>query len=127
MAEDRRKYPRFDICAKIRFKQAEEKSFSSNGSAKNISAEGFCFTCSEKLAPKTILDVEIVEKGLESSPLKVRAEVVWCYKSGRQDSQGAELYDVGLKVLDVRSSDEARFTILYCDRMLAEIKSYLRI
>jgi len=127
MGEDKRKYPRFDVSAKIRFKQAIEKSFGAEGEAKNISAEGFCFISKDKLSPKTVLDVEIVEKGLESSPLHVRAEVVWCYKSKDKDSSGRELYDTGLRVLDVRQNDEARFAMLYCERLLAEVKSYLRI
>jgi len=124
---DKRKYPRFDVVAKIRFKKSTKDSLGEDGIAKNISAEGFCFSSNQKFNPGEILDIEIVERGLEASPLHVNAKVVWSYKSQDKDEKGKEVYDTGLSVVGVRQTDEARFAMLYCERLLAEVKGYLRI
>ena len=124
---DKRKYPRFDVVAKIRFKKTTKDSFNEDGVAKNISAEGFCFSSKERFEKGDVIDVEIVERGLESSPLQVNAEVMWSYKSQGKDASGKEMYDTGLKVIGIRQTDEARFAMLYCERLLAEVKGYLRI
>jgi uncharacterized protein YqfB (UPF0267 family) len=126
--KEQRKYPRFDVVAKIMVKKLESANQAQEAFVKNISAEGFCFSSEEKFNPGDVIEVEIIEENRGLDPICTKGEVVWCSQKSdtdRDSSPGAFL--TGIKVLGIRQSDEARFAMLYCERMLAELKSFLRM
>ncbi|MBL7130319.1 MAG: PilZ domain-containing protein [Candidatus Omnitrophica bacterium] len=126
--QEKRKYPRFDVVAKIRVKKVEGKGSFKEAFVKNISAEGFCFYSKEQFNPGGILEIDIIEKKMEEAPICIKGEVVWCDKNAESgDSQHKDSFLTGVKVLGVRKTDEARFAMLYCERMLVELKSFLRM
>jgi hypothetical protein len=123
---DKRKYPRFDTAAKINFKKLTEVNNLQEGYIKNVSAEGFCFSSIEKLKSGDILEISITEKAIEEVPICIQGQVAWSDKDPQPKYIG-DYYLTGVKVLGVRKADEARFVMLYCERMLAELKSYLHL
>ncbi|MDD5004951.1 MAG: PilZ domain-containing protein [Candidatus Omnitrophica bacterium] len=126
--QERRKYPRFDVAARVDFKKINQNNNSQGAFVKNVSAEGFCFACQEAFSPGDVLEVNIIEKSIDSEPICVKGEVVWSYKDpAAKDSKEKYSFLIGIKVLGIRKTDEARFVMLYCERMLAELKSFLRI
>ncbi len=126
--QERRKYPRFDIVAKIHFKKLKDDSNTHEAFVKDISAEGFCFSSSEELSVGENLEVEIVEQNSDNEPIIIKGQVMWCYKpSDAKEEKDKNAFIAGVKVLGIRSTDEARFAMLYCERMLAELKSFLRM
>ena len=126
--EEKRKYPRFDVVAKIRFKKAQDATNLKPAFVKDISAEGFCFCSKEQLQPGEILEIEIIEKSFKEAPIYIKGQVAWSNRdSGSKKGRNKGLFLTGVKVLGVRKADEARFIMLYCERMLAELKSFLRM
>ena len=128
--QDKRKYPRFDVAAKISFKKADatEDIGKKEAFVKNVSAEGFCFSSKEHLKPGEILEVEIAEKNLDEAPICIKGQVVWSDKDpDSKDNRHKDYFLIGVKVLGIRKADEARFVMLYCERMLVELKSFLRM
>lgn len=129
MKQEQRRYPRFDVVAKIRTKKLTGKHGVTNEAfVKNVSAEGFCFSSNEEFAPGEQIEVEILEDKIQDSPIRAKGEVVWCSKN--QDSAPdphQHAFLTGVKVLGIFKSDEARFAMLYCERMLAELKNFLRM
>lgn len=114
------------MAAKIQFKKLTGVAGSQEGYVKNVSAEGFCFSSKEKLKPGDILEVAIAEKAMEEIPICVQGQVAWSDKDPSPQFMG-EYFLTGVKVLGVRKPDEARFIMLYCERMLAELKSFLHL
>ena len=126
--KEQRKYPRFDVVANIMVNKLEGANQAQEAFVKNISAEGFCFASDEKFKSGDIIQVEITEESRGQDPISTKGEVVWCRQKTDSDGdpqKGAFL--TGVKVLGIRQSDEARFAMLYCERMLAELKSFLRM
>ena len=125
--QDKRKSPRFDVAAKISFKKANATEGMGDKEAfvKNMSAEGFCFSTEEELKAGDILEVQITEKDMQDAPICIKGQVAWSNKdSGPKSSQR---FLTGVKTLGIRKTDEARFVMLYCERMLADLKSFLRM
>lgn len=112
--------------AKIQFKKLTGVVGSQEGYVKNVSAEGFCFSSKEKLKIGDILEVAIAEKAMEEVPICIQGQVAWSEKDPQPQYMG-EYFLTGIKVLGVRKPDEARFIMLYCERMLSELKSYLHL
>ena len=52
--ENKRRYPRFDMAAKISYKKLVEVNNLQDGYVKNVSAEGFCFSSKQRLKPGEI-------------------------------------------------------------------------
>ncbi|MFH1621766.1 MAG: PilZ domain-containing protein [Candidatus Omnitrophota bacterium] len=126
--EEKRKYPRFDIEAKIQAKKTQKSDKIKDAFVKNISAEGFCFYSKELFDTGDIVEIDIAETQMEKNPICVKGKVVWSYKNtDAKDAQQKDCFLTGVKVLGVRNTDEARFAMLYCERILAELKNYLRI
>ena len=126
--EEKRKYPRFDVVAKIRFRKVQDAINLKPAFVKDISAEGFCFCSKEQLQPGEILEVEIIEKSFEEAPIYIKGQVVWSNRDPEsKEGKDKNLFLTGVKVLGVRKADEARFVMLYCERMLIELKSFLRM
>jgi len=126
--QDKRKYPRFDVAAKISFEKVRtigDDTGTKEAFVKNISAEGFCFSSKEELKSGDILEVQIAEKDIEGSPICIKGQVVWSDKDS--EAKDCQPFLTGVKVLGVRKTDEARFIMLYCERMLIELKSFLRM
>ncbi|MDD5618726.1 MAG: PilZ domain-containing protein [Candidatus Omnitrophica bacterium] len=123
---EKRKYPRFDTAARIHFKKLTDIDHLQEGFIKNVSAEGFCFSSKESLKPGDILEVAITEKDIEEAPICIQGQVAWSEKDPAPKDGGTAFLN-GVKVLSVRKSDEARFVMLYCERMLAELKSFLHL
>lgn len=125
--ENKRKYPRFDVTAKIQFRKIKDTAELKEAFVKNISAEGFCFCSSENFNPGDILEVNIIEQKTEE-PIYIKGEVAWSEKiSGGKDEKNKDMFLTGVKVLGIRNTDEARFAMLYCERVLAELKSFLHL
>lgn len=124
--DNKRKYPRFDVEAKVHFKKLTDTGSLQAGYVKDVSAEGFCFSSKEKLRPGDIVEVSITEKAIEEAPIFIQGQVAWCEKDPQPKYIG-DYFLTGVKVLGVRKADEARFVMLYCERMLAELKSYLHL
>jgi len=126
--EEKRKYPRFDMNAKIRFRKVEDEKSLQDGFVKDISAEGFCFGCEEMLSPGDIVQVEVVEDYLPDSPLYVKGQVVWTKDNPEAKNDPAKpKFLTGIKILGIRDTDEARFTMYYCERMISELKKYYHL
>jgi len=126
--EEKRKYPRFDIEAKLQVRKTESNDKSKDAFVKNISAEGFCFYSKELFNPGDIVEIDIEEKKTEGSPICVKGKVAWsCKNTNTKDAQQKDSFLTGVKILGIRNTDEARFTMLYCERMLIELKNFLRI
>lgn len=125
--EEKRKYPRFDVEAKVQFKKVKDSHKLTNGFVKDISAEGFCFGCDDKLMPGEVLDIQIIERHLPEIPLCVKGRVVWTRKlPAPENSQGKDVFLTGVKIIGIRDSDEARFAMIYCERVLAELSKYYK-
>jgi hypothetical protein len=125
---EKRKYPRFDVAAKIKFKKAESADGQQEAFVKNVSAEGFCFYSQEAVKPGEVLEIEIVEEKIQEAPIRIKGQVVWSYiNSQANGNQNKDLYLTGVQVIGIRRTDEARFAMLYCERMLAELKSFLHL
>ena len=125
--QENRKYPRFDIAAKIQFKKVKDNSEPKDAFVKNISAEGVCFCSNENFNPGDILEVNIIEQKTEE-PIYIRGQVAWSEKmTGQKDEKNRDMFLTGVKVLGIRDTDEARFAMLYSERMLAELKSFLHL
>ncbi|MFC1709290.1 PilZ domain-containing protein [Candidatus Omnitrophota bacterium] len=126
--KDKRKYPRFDIVAKIRTKQLDGDGQEKEAFVKNISAEGFCFSSNDKYDQGQIIEIEIIEQKADELPIRAKAEVVWSSKNDNSgDSAHKGIFLTGVRVLGIRKTDEARFAMLYCERMLTELKNFLRM
>jgi hypothetical protein len=124
--DDKRKYPRFDTAAKIHYKKLTEINNLQEGFVKNVSAEGFCFSSKQKLKTGDILELAITEKEIHEAPICIQGQVAWSSKDPNPKYLG-DYFLTGIKVLGVRKADEARFVMLYCERMLAELKSFLHL
>lgn len=129
MKQEQRKYPRFDVVAKIRAKKSAGKQGVTNEAfVKNVSAEGFCFSSNEEFTQGEIIEVEISEDKVQDEPIHAKGEVVWCRKNQEAEADPSRhAFLTGVKVLGIYKSDEARFAMLYCERMLAELKNFLRM
>ena len=126
--EDQRKYPRFDVVATIRVKKLDDGREIKDTFVKNISAEGFCFSSKERFKPGEAIEIEIVEKKTEVAPIRTKGEVVWSSENkDPEEAKSKGTFLTGVRVLGVRKTDEARFAMLYCERMLAELKSFLHM
>lgn len=126
--KEQRKYPRFDVVANIKVRKLDGKDQVDDAFVKNISAEGFCFFSKEQYKLRDTIEIEITEKITEELPIRVKGEVVWSNKNSNSSvslARGAFL--TGIRVLGIRKTDEARFAMLYCERMLAELKGFLRM
>ena len=126
--EEKRKYPRFDMEAKVQFQKVKDVENLKEGLVKDISAEGFCFGCDERLAIGDVLKLEVLEKRMPDMPLYVRCEVVWTKDNPElKDNQDVPKYLTGVKILGIRDTDEARFTMFYCERVISELKRYYHL
>ena len=126
--EEKRKYPRFDAVAKVLVKKVGGDGTTKEAFVKNLSAEGFCFHSKEQFMPGEIIEIEIAEKQTEESPICAKGEIVWSNKhNDSSDGPHEDSFLTGVKVLGIRKVDEARFAMLYCERMLAELKNFLRL
>jgi hypothetical protein len=126
--KEKRKYPRFDVVAKLKIKKSSGDTSQEEAFVKNISAEGFCFYSKDELKTGEQLEIDITELQIDEAPICVKGEVVWSYKNpDLEDTQYKDYFLNGVRVLGVRKTDEARFAMLYCERMLAELKSFLRL
>jgi hypothetical protein len=128
MQDERRKYPRFDVTANIKVKKLKGETTSQDAFVKNISAEGFCFSSQTPYNTGDKIEVEIVEDKAREMPMFIKGEVIWCSKN-KDASPGPQQnsYITGVKVMGIRKTDEARFAMLYCERMLSELKSFLHL
>jgi hypothetical protein len=124
--ENKRRYPRFDMAAKISYKKLVEVNNLQDGYVKNVSAEGFCFSSKQRLKPGDILEITITEKSIEEAPICIQGQVAWSDRDPNPKYMG-DYFLTGIKVLGVRKADEARFVMLYCERMLNELKSFLHL
>ena len=124
--EEKRKYPRFDIETRVQIKKTQSSDKSKDAFVKNISAEGFCFYSKELYNPGDVVEIDIEEKKTEGSSICVKGKVVWSCKN-TNDTQQKDSFLTGVKILGIRNTDEARFTMLYCERMLIELKNFLRM
>ncbi len=126
--QEKRKYPRFDVAAKISIKKLKDQDTSQEAFVKNISAEGFCFYSKKQFSPGDTIEIDITEWQVEESPICIKGEVIWSDKNqSSEDDPHKDAFLTGVKVLGIRKTDEARFAMLYCERMLAELKSFLRL
>lgn len=126
--EEKRKYPRFDINAKIKFQKIKGAVNLKEGNLKDISAEGFCFGCDEALSLGDILEIEVFERNDPNNPLFVKGEVVWTKDNPKShNDQAAARFLMGIKILGVRETDEARFTMYYCERVIDELRRYYHL
>ncbi len=126
--QEKRKYPRFDVVSKIQFKKVEGPSDPKDALVKDISAEGFCFCSNEQLKTGENLEVEITEPAMKDVPIYIRGEVVWSEKAPEsKDGENKGICLTGVKVLGIRKTDEARFAMLYCERLIAELKNFLHM
>ena len=126
--EEKRKYPRFDIKANIKFQKVQGVESLQEGHLKDISAEGFCFGCDEEFSLGDILEIEVFEQHDPNNPLFVKGEVVWTQENPKsQEDHAAAKFLTGIKILGVRETDEARFTMYYCERVIDELRRYYHL
>ncbi|MFH1778109.1 MAG: PilZ domain-containing protein [Candidatus Omnitrophota bacterium] len=126
--DEKRKYPRFDIEAKIQVKKHQKSDKAKDAFVKNISAEGFCFYSKEPFSPGDVVEINIAETQRGEGQICVKGKVAWsCKNTATKDDQQKDSFFTGIKILGIRKSDEARFAMLYCERMLSELKNYLRM
>ncbi len=115
--DDRRKYSRFEMGAKIYFqviypfetrieykilenKQNPSSQEKHSALSKNISVEGLCFTSRHKLEAgnKILLDVYLPD---QSEPLQMVGEARWSKMNSAGIKQGTT-FDTGIKLLSVK-------------------------
>lgn len=126
--EEKRKYPRFDLEAKIKFQKVKDAESLTEGYLKDISAEGFCFGCNEKLPLGDVLEIDVYERRDPDTPLSVKGKVVWTKENPEQPQDASQpKYLMGIQIMGIRDTDEARFTMYYCERVIAELKNYYHL
>lgn len=123
--EEKRKYPRFDLEARIKFQKVRDIKSLQVGHLKDISAEGFCFGCDEKLSLGDILEIEVFVQRDPNTPLSVKGKVVWIKENPKQQGDSSQpKHIMGVQVMGIRDTDEARFAMYYCERVIDELKRY---
>lgn len=123
--DERRKYVRVDVEAKVNFQVGEGKEFSSDkfsGVSKNISAEGVCFDSPTKLDSGTKLKLNIT-LAPNAKPLHLAGEVKWSEAS----KVGKSIFTTGVKLFTVDKADEAKFMGYVCEKMTERLSQYLHL
>ena len=124
--EERRKYIRLEVDAKVDVSAEDNVQEASYGgfsaAAKNICAEGICFTSDNQLRVGDVLKLKVLLED-DAEPFYLKGEVRWSNSVLRE---GKTVFDTGLRILDIDSNDEQKFVGYVCSRMSRELKKYLK-
>ena len=122
---ERRKYPRFELSLKAKYKIVDSGKDFEAGKTRNISAEGLCFESCEELATGTRVNLE-VDLGDEKSPVCFVGEVKWSSEFKAPKSKERHFIN-GVRLIELPESDEGRFLKYYCDKMVEKLTTYLKM
>lgn len=120
-AEDRRKYPRFELNVNARYRIIDSGDMLKRANTRNISAEGICFESMEELKAGVFVELEVDLK--DNNPaVALTGEVRWSMPNSKNKK-----YINGVRLIDIPASDEGRFLKYYCDKMVEKLSGYLKM
>lgn len=123
---EKRRYIRLDVADKIRLIPKPEIGLQPKTAAalsKNISIEGICFKTAAELKSGEGLSIEMY-LSQDPNPVHLRGEVIWCKPLGHGKRPQ---YEAGVKLLTIDKTDENRFIIYACDRMVEYLSGQRRV
>jgi hypothetical protein len=126
---EKRRFVRLDINTKLDFQINEVGgeqvlAESNSGIVKNLSVEGICFSSNKQLKAGSKIELSIALPG-GPKPVAIRGEVVWSRPI--EENKGAKnIFDTGVKLINVAQGDENRFLIYMCDKMTEQLNKYLK-
>ena len=123
-SKERRKYVRIGSDVGIKVEAVEKTDQPLMGRARNISAEGICFSSDRELNPGDTLRLEFFVPQ-DSKPIRLKGEVVWSSKM--EDTKNPNRFDTGVKLLDISKTDENRFLVYVCDKMVDDLSKHIRL
>lgn len=96
----------YDLKTKVEYQiidteKAEAVSDKHAAISRNVSAQGMCFTSTEKLEPGMMLNLEVFLPN-DKTPIPMQGEVRWSHPSGTSNVQ-IQKYDTGIKILTVKA------------------------
>jgi len=104
---DKRIYKRANVILKASFTIPGIHE-ASQASIVNISAEGFCFSCTCEIPIGT--DV-LLSMELNNEEIALNVKVVWCSKDNKSGS-----YHAGVNIIEEIGTDFEKFLIFYCKK-----------
>jgi len=130
LPEDRRKYLRLDVATKVNFRRQGGKetgafTASSASNGKNISMDGLCFRTQQQLEVGTRLALEVFLPS-QPEPLLLQGEVRWC-RPAEAKEKDKTVFDTGIRLLNIKDSDENRYLRYVNERMMERLSRYLHL
>ncbi len=122
---EKRKYPRFDLRVKARYRIMSSKEIFKLGMTRNLSAEGISFDSQEMLDPGTYVELEIDLED-KKEPIALVGEIRWSSKL-KKPNRSKNQFVNGVKLVEIPKVDETRFLKYYCDRVVEKLSGYLKM
>ena len=124
--EERRKYTRLPVEARVDFQIKEKRKASLARSlsalSKNVSVEGICFKTDVHLFPGETLLLDIFLPG-DNKPLRIFGEVRW--EKAVQSRGSHNVYETGVKLFTFNQTDENKFIEYVCDKMTERLSRFM--
>ncbi len=121
---EKRKYVRLDVKTRINLRPEgrngrNEDVIPVKATSENISIDGMRFISDCKLTPGAKMRVEIFLEN-DTDPVHIQGRVVWSDKV--KAGKGAKAsYESGMRLLTIDKSDENRFIVYACDKMVESL------
>ncbi len=119
-ASDRRRFLRLDVETKVSITATNLSSDKIEAMSKNMSVTGICFTSSEKVEVGAIVGLEIVLQEIHL-PVHLDGVVAWSKETVVQSGEHDTIYDVGVKLINLDNTDEGKFLVYMCGKMMERV------
>lgn len=116
-AEEQRSSRRINVTLPVRFLSGELNGELALASTMNISLNGICLSCTEKLSLGQEIEIETVLP--TSERLKLHAKVIWMRELDAPSAKIKE-YRIGLKIADSSKPDMVKFKEFYNRQLSAD-------
>ena len=125
---ERRKFIRFDLDTKVRYRFFDGMSIdeSMQAKAKNLSAEGVCIVTQKEIPRNKDIELDVSLPG-KKAPVRIHGKVVWTYKIKGVDKNMPDRFEAGIKLYTIDKADENTLLKYYCERMVDNISQYIHL
>jgi len=106
---ERRRFIRIEVPLRI---NVRGNGWSEEATTKNISPIGMRFEISREFEKSVLLDMSMFLPVPESSPISVKARVIWQSKTSLEDNAP---YDVGVEIVEIEESSKNVLLKYLCD------------
>jgi len=123
-SSEKRKYMRLNVETRIDLRaydgdKSKDDIVPVAAMSKNISIDGIRFISDRELTPGSKMGVEIFLED-DADPVHIHGEVVWSEKIKTRKGADAS-YESGMRLLTIDKSDENRFIVYACDKMVESL------